>query len=255
MEILTFTSPVHTDTFAQVIASCPAGKAALGAGWAVKNTANAVIPGMVTAFHNLQGGEQWMVNGRPRTLPASWQLEVTVLCGVVPDYETVLVETAVNSTALKTLTATCPTGKVVLGAGWGVLNSAGAFLTGEAFRSQPANTTGWLVEASNLSTFAPTWKLRVLAICASTVNVPGYQQITANSPLVTGTSQQVSASCPASKRALMGGYTALDAAGAVVPNAVATSARFNGLGWISEMTVPTATNFRVRSRLQCATAN
>lgn len=86
----------------------------------------------------------------------------------VSGYEVVVAETAVDKTVQKQLTVNCPKGKKALGAGWGVLDPTSAILDGQATYFEPAfDGSGWLVNATNRSTFAPEWKLRVRLLCTS----------------------------------------------------------------------------------------
>lgn len=83
-------------------------------------------------------------------------------------YEVIAVETAVDATASKQLTAYCPEGKKALSAGWSVLDDTSAILEGAATYSEPSwDGASWMVNAKNLSTFASTWKLRVRIVCAT----------------------------------------------------------------------------------------
>jgi len=57
-------------------------------------------------------------------------------------------------------------GKKALGAGWGVLDDTGGILDGAALHFAPSyNGSTWLTNASNSSSFAPTWKLRARLLC------------------------------------------------------------------------------------------
>ena len=114
--------------------------------------------------------------GKMKKLRFVWVLPVVFALGIagcngtpgVTAYEIVVGETAVDSTPTKQLKVDCPDGKKALGAGWSVLDSTSAILSGRATYFQPAfDGSHWLVNAQNKSEFASEWKLRVRVICAA----------------------------------------------------------------------------------------
>ena len=85
----------------------------------------------------------------------------------VSGYEIVVGETALDASATKQLQVDCPAGKRALGAGWSVLDSTSAILSGRSTYFEPAfDGSHWLVNAQNESAFAPQWKLRMRIVCA-----------------------------------------------------------------------------------------
>lgn len=79
--------------------------------------------------------------------------------------EEILAETAQNSASPKTVTATCPAGKKVLGGGIEVGGPGRNRVT--ATESQPVGESGWEAEAFEAVATGATWKLEAHAICAN----------------------------------------------------------------------------------------
>lgn len=84
----------------------------------------------------------------------------------ISGYEVIVVESPVNSTVNKQLTATCPEGKRTISCGWSALDSTSAILSGKVTYSEPSfDGKSWMVNAENESSFSPKWKLRLRCIC------------------------------------------------------------------------------------------
>lgn len=86
----------------------------------------------------------------------------------ITGYEVVVVESVYDNSTMKQMKAVCPEGKKALAAGWSVLDSTSAILSGRATYSEPSyDGQHWLVNAINTNTsFSPNWKLRIRCICA-----------------------------------------------------------------------------------------
>jgi hypothetical protein len=79
--------------------------------------------------------------------------------------ETVLANTASNTTNTKTVTAGCPSGKQAVGGGAAVspTNAADVAITS----SYLANSTTWTAAAAELDVTTGTWSLNAVVICAT----------------------------------------------------------------------------------------
>lgn len=83
--------------------------------------------------------------------------------GIV-DFVQVSAASANNSNTVKTATAECPDGTKVISGGGSTQNSTGLAL----FRSSPASgMSGWTASAKETSSFAGTWFVSAVAICAN----------------------------------------------------------------------------------------
>jgi hypothetical protein len=68
----------------QLQVNCPAGKNALGAGWAVLDSTSAILDGRATTFQPAFDGSSWLVNAvNDSTFEANWKLKVWVICAIV----------------------------------------------------------------------------------------------------------------------------------------------------------------------------
>jgi hypothetical protein len=171
-EVAVQESAVGSEAAKQLQLSCPAGKKALGSGWSVLDPTGAILEGRATYLEPSYDASGWTVNAQKvSTFSATWKLRVREICGSATSaagYEVVVQESAVGSESTKQLQASCPAGKKALGAGWSVLDATGAILEGRATYFEPAyDASGWMVNAQKVSTYAPTWKLRVRMMCAT----------------------------------------------------------------------------------------
>ena len=82
----------------------------------------------------------------------------------VSGYELVSSVLGPGTTAAKSVTATCPGGKVVLGGGFAMSGLTNARLT---LQNGPASITEWTVALSELDPGSPSWTLTATAICAT----------------------------------------------------------------------------------------
>jgi hypothetical protein len=75
-----------------------------------------------------------------------------------------------DSVTPKTLTATCPADKKVIGGGGYTSLIAGAVPNDVALvASNPTGTNAWRLVAHEMDAYAPSWMIRVYAVCANVV--------------------------------------------------------------------------------------
>jgi hypothetical protein len=103
--------------------------------------------------------------GRLYPLGAGGRFPASVIPPGVVGLQILNVVTATDSSATKTATATCPTGKRVIGGGARALMPAGADVA--LSESYPPTTSAWAAVAREVNAFAGNWTLHVQAICAS----------------------------------------------------------------------------------------
>lgn len=78
--------------------------------------------------------------------------------------EVVTMQSALDSTALKSLAVTCPAGKVALGGGARIIGGgSGAAIVASSY---PQGDAVWRVEAFETIAYALTWRLDGYAVCA-----------------------------------------------------------------------------------------
>lgn len=149
-------------------------------------------------------------------------------------YEVVSQETATDSTSSKQLQVQCPSGKKALGAGWAVLDGTGAILDGLATHSSASwDGSSWLTNAKKLSTFASTWKLKVSVLCGAQ-GLSGYELVSAETPVNSTATKQLSLSCPSGKSATGAGWGVLDGTGGILDGeALHFMPSWNGASWLT----------------------
>jgi hypothetical protein len=133
---------------------------------------------------------------------ASWQVNALAICAYPPPGLARLSLTSALDSAKKSVTATCPTGKRLLGAGGEINSSNGQVLLDEV---RPNSTlTGAVVNALEDETGNPqNWSLTAYAICANPV--AGLQRMSAQSAVDSSISKVKEVSCPAGKQVTGGG--------------------------------------------------
>ena len=66
----------------QLQVDCPAGKKALGAGWAVLDSTDAILEGQATYSEPAFDGSHWLTNARNLSgFAPQWKLRVRLVCG------------------------------------------------------------------------------------------------------------------------------------------------------------------------------
>ena len=78
--------------------------------------------------------------------------------------QTVFTTSAINSTATRTLTASCPSGKTALGGGVAVTPTTASEVA--ITTSYLANSTTWTASAQEVNAQVANWGLNVVVICA-----------------------------------------------------------------------------------------
>jgi hypothetical protein len=160
-----------TDTFPvkQLAISCPAGKVATGAGFAVVDKTGVFLPGEASYFMPTWDGTGWLTNAHPLGVSQPWALRSYLVCADPAELDGYQVETAespLDATSPKQVIGGCLGSQVMTGAGWGVVDDTYAILDGRAIAHEIDFTgTRWLTNAENQSTFAPQWRLQQRALC------------------------------------------------------------------------------------------
>jgi hypothetical protein len=124
----------------------------------------------------------------------------------VPGLVRISAISAFNAASPKTITATCPVGKELLGTGFEVTGGAGEVLVEDLVpnggpATAPTAVTANAVEEDPLAT---GWSVTAYAICADPV--PGLVRISATGPGNPNNFKGTTASCPATKTLTGAGY-------------------------------------------------
>ena len=69
----------------QLLATCPTGKRALGAGWSVLDSTSAILEGQATYFEPAYDGASWLANAKNLSaFSPQWKLRLRVICANAP---------------------------------------------------------------------------------------------------------------------------------------------------------------------------
>lgn len=261
-EVVVQESPVGSEPMKQLQVSCPGGRKALAAGWAVLDGTSAILDGNATYSEPTWDASGWMVNARnASSFTTTWKLRVRVVCGsgdASSGYEVAVAESAVGSEPTKQAQLSCPAGKRGLGAGWAALDGTSAILEGLATYSEPSyDASGWMANAQKLSTYAPTWKLRLREVCGTVTSASGHEVVVRETAVGSEPSKQLQASCPAGKKALGAGWAALDPTGATLEGrATYAEPAWDASGWMvnAQKLSSFASTWKLRIRMICASA-
>lgn len=174
---------------------------------------------------------------------------------LLPGYQAVTAETPVGSSPGQQLIVDCPAGTKALGAGWSVLDGTGANLDGVATYSAPSwDGAQWMVNAKNLSSFAPSWKLRVRVLCATTL--ASYMVVPFETAASTAAFKQLQLSCPVGTKALGAGWGVLDGTDAILDGeALHFEPSYDGSSWLVNATHPSGGSWKLWGRLVCASTS
>ncbi|WP_433390451.1 hypothetical protein [Micromonospora sp. KLBMP9576] len=203
------TSASNSNDFRSVTATCPAGKVLTGTGYELNGvTGEAVV-------------DDLRPNGGPAAAPTSvtvgayeaeafagnWTLTAYAICAnPIAGLVRVSAVSASTSADFRSVTATCPAGKVLTGTGYELNGATGEGVVDD-FRPNggpAAAPTSVLVGAYEAEAFAGTWSATAYAICANPL--PGLTRIAAVSPSDSNDFHGVVAACPLGKVLTGGGY-------------------------------------------------
>ena len=154
--------------------------------------------------------------------PADWSLRAYAICATpLPGLEPVTAISPSNSSSAKSVTASCPAGKRVVGAGWASGGPAGELAA--QITPNPALTSVTASGFEDETGVAENWSVQAIAACASPP--PGLQLVSATSELHSeGEVEVVRANCPAGKNLLGTGAEIPGGAGQVLLDDVIPSA-------------------------------
>ena len=174
--------------------------------------------------NNLCRGRRFVAAFVPRALLLSGFLLGSAASAMALTGRTLVTATSISSSVNKSVTATCPAGKQVVGAGGAILNSIGAdggyghvFIT-DIVPNQAL--TSVMVQGGENSAWADSWKVVAYAMCAPVGAIANLQRVTATAAN-NGTSDFVktaTAQCPQGLRLYGTGFEINNANGSVLPD-------------------------------------
>jgi hypothetical protein len=181
-------------------ASCPAGKQLTGVGGEVGGGGGDVIPAFLAPNASLDQAVIQAAEDEDGTL-ASWSLRPIAICAAAS--QRVVTTTPSNSNDKGDL-ATCPSGKLVTGAGAEITGGLGEVMIDDL---TPFSTEVLALGVEDGDGSAANWSLSIHAICATPL--PGLEVVSSSS-VPSSTGKTATATCPVGKR-LVGPGAEIDA--------------------------------------------
>lgn len=130
---------------------------------------------------------------------ANWELKATAVCATpLPGLQRVQAISATDSQNTKSVTANCPVGKQLVGAGGEITGGLGQVVIDDV-RPNSLLTSVTVTGFEDVNGTASSWLVDAYAICANPL--PGLQLATTSSPTNT-MGKRINASCPAGTRLL-----------------------------------------------------
>ena len=202
-----------TSSNKNITATCPAGKQLLAGGADVTPGNGHVLIEDIRPNAALTSLTVKAVEDETGTA-ATWFVQAFAICGQPPPGLQRVAATSANNSADKSVSASCPAGKRVLGAGGDINTSNGQILLDGLV---PNNTSVALNAREDETGNTANWSLTAYAICANPV--AGLQRVSAQSPSDSSGSRVKQVNCPAGKQVVGGGGEINSANGQVVADA------------------------------------
>ena len=203
-EVVTQSTGSDSSSLKSMTAECPAGKMVIGGGARIFGS----ISGTALTASGPDGPPdqptKWFATAL-EVAPNSdnWGLRVDVFCATVPDYEVVTQLTGSDSSSVKSMTAECPPGKMVIGGGARIFGSiSGTSLTASGPEGPPSEPNEWFATALEVAPNSQDWGLRIDVFCA---NVSDYEVVTQSTGSDSDSVKSMTAACPAGKMVIGGG--------------------------------------------------
>ena len=224
VRVAPFTATTSADK--SLTATCPAGTRVIGPGGDTTPGNGRVLLNRIRPDASLTSVTLHANEDEVGT-PASWFLQAFVICAAPPPgLELVSATSASSSANNKSVVATCPSGKRLLGNGAEITGAANqVLLDGQLPNAQLTSVTANAVEDETRTSAA--WSITAYAICANVVT--GLQRVAVQSAVDSATNRIATAPCPTGKSVIgmggtINGQGVLDA---VFPDASLTSANIS----------------------------
>ena len=192
---VTALSPLDSASTKSITVTCPAGKQVLGAGGDVLNGDGQVIFDDLTPTADLKSVTVKGAEDETGYAPI-WTARAAAICATPPPGLQRVAATSPLNSSNKSVTATCPAGKRVLGTGADI--NAGNGQVGIDDMTPNAGLTAVTVQAlEDQNGQAGPWNVVAYAICANAIS--GLERASANSALNSNPEKTVEVFCPAGK--------------------------------------------------------
>ena len=197
----TFDSTVYKS----ITVTCPAGLSAIGAGYELAGAPGSVVLDdfIPNATSVTVGAGEVVGPGEPSDgTTESWSVSATAVCAVAPaGLQIVAQPSPFAPGGNRQVTATCPTGKSLIGAGSSLSQGFGQ-VSVRALSLSTTTVTATAVDDED--GYSGSWSVTAYAVCADAL--PGLQLVSANTNNDSAPSKTVTAPCPAGTRATGSGW-------------------------------------------------
>ena len=166
LELIASTTASSSASAKSVVATCPSGKSLLGAGFEISGAAKKVLIGGLTPSGTLDNVTVVAAEDESGTT-ASWSLTAYATCAPAPaGLQRVVATGPSDSTSPKVTSASCPTGKSVIGVLGTIIGTADQIVLDSLLQDIPL-TSANIAAAEDLTGTSVNWSLRAYAICVS----------------------------------------------------------------------------------------
>jgi hypothetical protein len=210
-----------------VTVSCPAGKKVLSAGGDVTPGNGDVLIDVIRPNATLTSVTVGAVEDETGTI-ANWTVTAIAICAPPPAGLARIAATSVSSSSAKSVTATCPAGKQVVGTAGETTGAAGQLLL-DGLRPESNLAAVTVVAMEDGSGTAGAWTVTAYAVCAGPVK--GLQRTATTSGADSSSSKVNFAPCPSGKVLIGMGGDINSANGQVVLDAVFPSLTLDSAGF------------------------
>jgi hypothetical protein len=228
------TSGLGSPASATIIATCPAGTNLVGAGGQINAGGGNVV--LTAVIPDVAGNLVIAIGEENGAFGGMWSVTATAICDPLAVAVPVIVASANNSMALKSVGAACPAAAQLTGLGFAVFGGIGRVFPQQA---QPAAALGGaMFTAVENGIFAGAWQLVGYALCANPAGFAPSLQL-ATSALNNASPKSVSSpACPAGSTIFGVGTTINGFAGRVtadvmMPDAAQIISTANGTEFIA----------------------
>jgi hypothetical protein len=231
-------------------ATCPAGKTIVGVGAELNGAGGQVIIDEVVPNAALTSATTWAYEDASG-FTGSWSITTYVNCANPVAGLTRVLTTSASSSAAKSVTATCPAGRNVLGGSFQVNNGLGDVVTTNVNPNVGLTSVTVTAYEAGVGT-AASWTVAAIAICANPL--PGLMRSEGSSLSDTALYKSVTTTCQPGYVATGGGFF-VGGSGQVIPDDIRLSptATTHFFGAYEDDTGYTGSTY-VQSRAVCAIA-
>ena len=236
-------SSPFTSADKSVTVTCPAGRVVLSPGGYLTGANGAV--GMDRIRPNAALTSVTVRAAETDPFGGAWSVTAVAKCAFAPPGLTRVAVTTLSTSADKSVTATCPAGRFLTGAGGQFTNGGGEVIMAALTPNPALNAV--TVTGDEDAVYTPTWSATAYAICANPL--PGLVRVATTSPSNSTAAKAAVAFCPAGT-VQVGGGASVGGGGEVVIDDISPAP--TTMTVVADEEDPFAGNWRATSYAICA---